>query len=337
MNTVYLDQKYIGFISGRLRNFKNKGNGLFEFSHSCEDHGSRKRRGYFYKKGHGYNFFCHNCQESLKFSNFLKKIDPASFEDYRMEVFKEAGVGREPREEVQPMVEAKKEVKLPKVVNGLRPYSDLPASHPALKFAERRKIPTSFYDRIFLCSKFNAWASQYSESFREVEHDVPRMIIPYYNRDKEIFGYTCRAYGSEQPKYIELKVDEDAEMIYGLDLVDENKPIIVLEGPIDSMFLKNAIAVGGASFQSKYLTAMRERVIIVPDNDWKRNKHIADQVIKAATLGFTISLLPDKFNFKDINEGIKKGVSSEEIQEAIMAERRSGPSLLLEIALRRKC
>ena len=41
-------------------------------------------------------------------------------------------------------------------------------------------------------------------------------------------------------------LDEDAPKIYGLDTVDTSKDIYVTEGPFDSTFLGNAIAMCGS-------------------------------------------------------------------------------------------
>ena len=68
-----------------------------------------------------------------------------------------------------------------------------------------------------------------------MDGDHPRLLIPFRNEKGEIFAYQGRAFGNEQPKYITIKLDEDADKIYGLDRVDKDKEIYVVEGPIDSM------------------------------------------------------------------------------------------------------
>lgn len=337
-NTVYIDQRYITLISGQLKNFRNSGNGLFQFSHTCEGPNPKKRRGYFYQKGMGYNFMCHHCSESTKFSTFLSSISPSLHDEYRMEVFKESMGDKEkfePKwEEKEKAPEIKKKTVAPE---GLTSYNDLRADHPALKVLEKRCIPQSLYHRFYFCRDFYKFAGKYHRSFSKMTEKIPRLVIPYRNKDDEIFGFTCRAYNNDTPKYIELKIDDSSDMIYGLDKVDTTKKIIVVEGPIDSMFLPNAVAAGGASYQGEFFDANKDNLIIVPDNDWVRNRQVYQQVEKMAKKGHTIALLPDTFGGKDINTLIMNGKTAEDISNVIYSSAKSGPALLLDIAFRRKC
>ena len=337
MNTTYIDQKYIRFLSGRLRNFKDKGNGTFEFSHRCESPTSRKRRGYFYKKGTGYNFFCHNCQASQKFFNFLKDEDPGLYKDYRTDIFKE-NMSTNTRENIEEV--APKETKpTPKVnyIDGLIPYSSLREDHPALKYVQKRKIPISFYNDLYLCVNFYPWAAKFNRAFEKVTIKEPRLVMPYRNRLGDVVAFTCRAFGKSDLKYIEIKLDDEAELIFGLNRINFSKTIYVLEGPIDSMFIDNAVAVGGASYHGDFFNKYKENLVVVPDNDWKRNTHVLGQIEKLANDGYKVALLPDSFRFKDVNEAIVKGIPKDDIMDMIGASIKSGAALLLEIAFRRKC
>ena len=38
-------------------------------------------------------------------------------------------------------------------------------------------------------------------------------------------------------------LDDDAPKVYGLDRVNENKKIYVVEGPLDSLFVENCVAM----------------------------------------------------------------------------------------------
>lgn len=337
INTTLIDQKYIRFLSSRLKNFKDKGNGVFEFSHSCESAASRKRRGYFYKKGSGYNFFCHNCQESTKFFKFLQHTDTMLYKEYQLEVFKDSMTTSTKKQEE--IVEKKEEVsKTLSVVTGLVPYRDLPETHPAWKYVLDRKIPESMYSDIYFCRDFYPWAAKFNKQFEKVTTKEPRLVIPYRTRTGEVFAFTCRAYGKSERKYIEIKLDPEIELIYGLDRLNTAKTIYCLEGPIDSMFVPNSIAVGGASYSGDFFNKYKHNIVIVPDNDWKRNKDVANQIEKMAKNGFKVALLPDTWTAKDINKAVQDGgYTSEEIVKIIDQSVKQGPELLLDIALRRRC
>lgn len=338
INTTFIDQTYIRFLSGRLKSFTDKGNGVFEFTHQCEAPGSRKRRGYFYKKGNGYNFFCHNCQESTKFFRFLQKEDMLLYKEYQLEVFKDS------MSSTPTAVDTNKPEKKKEAVNhliqttGLIPYSELPKTHPAWKYVLKRKLPESIYSDIYFCRDFFPWATQFNKAFEKTTVQEPRLILPYRNRNGEIVGFTCRAYGKSDRKYIEIKITPEAELIYGLDRLNLSKTILALEGPIDSMFLPNAIAMGGATYRGDFFTKYKTNIIVVPDNDWKRNKDVLKQVESLAKDGYRVALLPDEFKAKDINQAIEAGHhTAEQITEMVFASVKQGPELLLDIAFRRKC
>ena len=336
INTTFIDQKYIRFLSSRLNNFRDKGNGLFEFSHSCEKPSSRKRRGYFYKKGNGYNFMCHNCQASTKFFKFLEAEDTMLFKDYKLEVFKDSMSSRP--EIVKLDVEPEEKASSRVLITGIVPYTDLPETHPAMKFIQKRGIPKELWNDLYFCRDFFPWASQFNQAFSKVKDKEPRFVIPYRDKKGEVFGFTCRSFGKSDRKYIEIKVDSDAEMIYGINRLNLAKTIFAVEGPIDSMFLPNSVAVGGANYQSEFLFKHKDNVIIIPDNDWKRNIDVLRKIEEAGRNGFRVALMPDTYKSKDINDAVvKDNISPEAIVQMAQESAKTGPELLLEIAFRRKC
>jgi DNA primase len=161
-------------------------------------------------------------------------------------------------------------------------------------------------------------------------------VIPYYAEDKTLLGFACRAFGKESPKYIQLRIDKNREFIYGADKIDSTKPIIAVEGQIDSMFLENAVAMGTANYNSDYLSQHKDNVIIVPDNDFRRNPHVCSQLKKAINSGFKICLLPDSWK-KDINDNVKSGIDRKDIMDYILSNHKQGAEALLEFTLEKRC
>ena len=51
-----------------------------------------------------------------------------------------------------------------------------------------------------------------------------------------------RAFGNEQPKYLTIKFDENKQKVFGLDNINLQEHIYIVEGPIDSMFIDNCLA-----------------------------------------------------------------------------------------------
>ena len=85
--------------------------------------------------------------------------------------------------------------------------------------------------------------------------------------------------------------------------VDKSKPIYVVEGPLDSLFLDNCIAVAGADFSN-----MEGDLTVIYDNE-PRNKEINKQIEKTIDQGKSVCLWPDTMKCKDINDMIIAGYS----------------------------
>lgn len=339
MSSTIIDKKFIGLVSGRLKNlvYKNTASVVASFTHSCERPESRKRRGHFLSYPDGVFMRCFNCGESLPLSKFLQDQDPTLYKEYCLENFKE-GVW-ESKEEYRPVL-VEPVVEKPKPVidyfHNLISYRDLPDDHPAMNYIIDRQIPEKRYKELYIVPKFHKWASKIDPIFEKFKTDHPRLVLPYYDINKNLLGFTCRAYGKEQPKYIHLRTDDTREFIYGQDHVDINKPILAVEGQIDSMFLDNCVAIGRASYKSGFLETHKTNLAIIPDNDFRRNIHVCNQIKKAITSGFTVCFLPESWK-KDINDIIKSGTTAREIQEYVMSNRKSGAQALLQLALERKC
>ncbi len=122
-----------------------------------------------------------------------------------------------------------------------------------------------------------------------------------------------------------------------MDRVDVSKPIIAVEGQIDSLFLDNAVAVGSANYNLDYINGNRDQVIIVPDNDFRRNRQVCEQLKSAVMRGAAVSLLPAHWS-KDINDIVKRDkVSKSDLMRQILGNKRRGAEALLELTLERRC
>lgn len=69
-----------------------------------------------------------------------------------------------------------------------------------------------------------------------------------------------------------MRLLDDVPLIYNIQNVDKTKTIYVTEGPIDSLFLPNSIAVGGSDFK-KIDDGIKDNSIIIYDNE-PRNEEI---------------------------------------------------------------
>lgn len=350
-NTFYIESKYAKLLSARLPNYKHSKSDLWAFSHHCEKPAPGKKakaRCFIYTRQGKLFVRCHHCGYSRSFATFIKETDPVLADEYRLEMYK-AKV--DSGDVIQRLAEVKKTdnldifreatVNVPRrdeVLTGLKSLSELPRTHPAVKYAVSRCIPTEHFDRIFFASKFFQYGSRFKEEFGKVkpEHDYPRLVFPYFDANDRVYAMTARAFGKEEPKYVYLQISGNNTNVYGLWRVDPSRKIIVTEGQIDSLCLDNAIAVGGADYSNPLLKQLQSNCVIVPDNDFVRNVQVAGQIEKAIRLGYSVSLFPANFKHKDINDAVRAGMKSEELRDMILSNAKSGLEAKLELIYRRK-
>jgi|TARA_B100000405_G_scaffold5253_1_gene4530 ssDNA-binding Zn-finger/Zn-ribbon topoisomerase 1 len=294
-----IDSKYIGLVSSRLQKFKRVKANLYNFRCPiCGDSKKHKNkaRGYFYQVKTNTNFKCHNCGASLSLNNFLKQIDSTLHKQYTLEKFKEGHAGG--RNFV--VEEPKFEFKQPVFRKGL----DLPKASDvtvAKEYLEKRKLdPSKFY----FTNKFKQWTNTQKKTFDTIGRDESRIIIPMYDENRNLIGFQGRSLGPNSVKYITVMINDDAPKIYGLDTIETEKPIYILEGPFDSTLVENSVAMCGSDIDigsfgwSDY--------IWVFDNE-PRNREIVNRISKTIDRGDKIVIWPSTVTEKDVNDMTMSG------------------------------
>ena len=283
---LYIDAKYAAIVGSRLRNFKQKKDYLWNYSCPvCGDSTKNKlkARGFIYRKGNDLFVKCYNCGYGSNVGNLIKYVDATLYDEYVLERYKGGASKHNAHKDVSsilPQENPKLELLMDSVLDGLSRLDMLDESHPAVQYLINRKIPQDKWDLLYFAPRFKAYTNSVTAKFQEpILDEHPRMIIPFFKPNGKCFAFQGRAYGSEEPKYYTIKVDETEEKIYGLDRVDYSKRIYVVEGPIDSLFLPNAIAVSGASFDTPTIRQLLVNATIVMDNE-PRNKDIVKQLDK---------------------------------------------------------
>jgi DNA primase len=306
-----IDSKYVGLVSSRLQKFKQVKNGLYNFRCPyCGDsqRHKNKARGYIYKLKNDHNYKCHNCGVSRTFTNFLKDLDSSLYDQYVMERYKSGITGKNsntptPKFEFEkPVFEKKYKINLPTI-------AELNTEHPAKLYLQNRKIPEKFLEQLYYCEKFKQWTNEQKHTFESTDQDEPRIIIPLINNG-QIFGFQGRSLNkNSKVKYITIILDDHHPKMYGLDEIDWNKIVYITEGPFESMFLDNAIAMVGADIDKMFfITNFETEFVMVYDNE-KRNKQIVDRIQKAIDLNFPVVIWPSDIKEKDINEMVLTGLN----------------------------
>lgn len=344
MSYQWLDAKYISLLSFRLRNFKRKGNDQWNFSCPfCGDSKTdkRKARGYvFYRKGK-YRYFCHNCSvPGIDVPKLVKYVDPGMYDEYvREKVMSDPEEAR--KSDLQAFVDKMK----PPVFMTSSPLKHLkkislfkPDSAVKL-WVDSRKIPPESHYRLFFCKQFKHWVNEHCIPGKfdadSLTRDEPRLVIPFLDKQGNMFGFQGRSFAKNAKlRYITIMMDEDSPKLFGVDKVDEStKPIYVVEGPLDSLFLPNCVASAGSDLTSNIhrVSTNKSDFIICYDNE-PRNTEIVKKYSKAIDQGYTVCIWPEGIEQKDINDMVLAGMSSEKVVDTINKNSYSGLEAKLKFA-----
>ena len=304
MNLV--DSKYIGLVSSRLQKFKRVKPNLYNFRCPiCGDSqkNKSKTRGYLYAVKADMNFRCHNCGASMTLSNFLKKIDSNLHKQYVFERFKNNSTGRgtvveEPKFNFEPP-KFKSKLDLPKASE-----NDI-----AKRYLEKRKLNP---DKFYYTDKFKAWSNSHKHTFDDLTYDEPRIIIPLFYTNT-LVGFQGRSLGPSKVKYITVMINDDAPKIYGLDNIRKDAPVFITEGPFDSTFIRNSIAMCGADGDvGKWGVSTP---VWVYDNE-PRSKEITARISSTIARGESVVIFPSNIHEKDINDMVLAGHDVQSIVES---------------------
>jgi predicted RNA-binding Zn-ribbon protein involved in translation (DUF1610 family) len=302
----FVDVKYINLISSRFQKFKRVKNNLYNFRCPiCGDSQTNKNkaRGYLYQVKNNTNYKCHNCGVNVSFNNFLKQVDTQIHKQYIFEKFKEGNSGKNFTTQAPVLkFEApkfKQKLNLPKASFNII----------AKQYLEDRKLnPNNYY----YAEKFKEWTNSLRPTFDNVNKDEPRIIIPLFYQNTFV-GFQGRALGPSKVKYITIMLTDDAPKIYGLDKVKKNKSVYITEGPFDSTFISNSIALCGADGDvGKW--GISDAVWIY-DNE-PRNTEILSRISRVIEMGQKVVIWPSTIKEKDINDMVLSGLNVQSVIES---------------------
>jgi len=261
-------------------------------------------------------FNCHNCGESGSIGKFIYLYRNDLWAEYRFAVFKETGEGNADKSIKMEIEETKPVDILNDVVDGkypnnvfdlLTPINDLKDGHFAKEYVKNRGFNTKAMSLLYFAEDFNALARQVSKDLNEEKLSnikvEPRLVIPMWTKDGIFKAVQGRSFenGVNVLRYITIKRYASDDKIYGEDRLVKNKPVFVVEGPLDSLFIPiNCIATCDSNLtKTKY-----DNTIYIFDNQY-RNKDICKKITKAIDDGCKVVLFPDNVVGKDINEMVQ--------------------------------
>ena len=337
MNT-HIDKKFVNFLSSRLERFAWKKDNLANCRCPlCGDSqkNTSKARGFFYEKGGSYYYKCHNCGASHSLYTFLEFVDPTLKNEYQLERYRSNQTPRPKRVQIKATgVEKMFGKRKPKEVvksKLLVPINELDADHPARIFVKHRMIPKEKYDLLYFTESFGEYIKELTGVV--VLSPEPRLVLPFFDKDGNIVAAQGRSLnmGSSTGsidrendttrktlRYVTIKSPDAPEKLwFGQWRVNPKKRIYIVEGPIDSLFLDNCIAMVGASGLNNIPEHLKDSEgVYILDNE-PRNQQIVKLMERLIDSGRKVCIWPRSVMLKDINDMIIAGMSKSKIKKII--------------------
>jgi len=323
--SIITDTKYLSLLSPRLERFKKVRDYLWNFRcPQCGDsHKSKsKARGYVYRKKTDLFFKCHNCGVGQSVGNLIKDLDPFLHKQYIMERYRAGETGK--RKSKAPEFKFETPTFKPKETNiDLPSIESLPKEHYARVYCEGREIPQQFMDKIFYAEDFKEWAISVCQvDYSNLMGKEPRLVIPFFDKDNQLIGAQGRALQESKIRYVTVKVHEDAPKVFGLERWNSDQHTYLVEGPIDSLFLPNCLAMAGADMSDLTLIDKNKTTLIF-DNE-PRNFQIVKSMVRFLKNGWKIVVWPDSIISKDINDMVLSSIKDARLVKIINTNTYSG-------------
>lgn len=315
--SYFIDVKYLNLVAHRLPLFKKKKTDLWNCRCIvCGDSKTNKKkaRGYFYRQKNDLYYKCHNCLASQHFGTFLKNLDSHTYQQYVFERYAKGENGPKAHKNAEEFIKFeqpkfKEKSLIEQVAQRLDTLDD---ENEAVRYCISRKIPVDKFSQLYYIPSVKD-IQKIAPEYDSIKTEEPRLLLPFYDESGELTGVTMRALRDESLRYIMIKLQDDAPLIFGMNNIDKSKPIMIVEGPIDSLFLNNSLACAGTGFSKiESLDLPKENVTIVFDNQ-PRNTEVCKLVEKYIKLDYKVVIWPCGYHEKDINDFVENRKNIQQI------------------------
>ena len=287
---------------------RNKFNDTYQCSCPiCKEGASlgKKRRCYYIPKND--NIFCHNCGWSSKPAKWICEVSGMSnlelIEDLKkytpnLDIVEEKYVIRKTVSETLPL----DSINLSDI-SQIEYYKGNDTLRICLQTIKQRRLDTAINkpDNLYI-------------SFKDRVHKN-RLIIPFINEKNNIEFYQSRtilSYDTKKPKYLS-KINSE-KTLFNINKVDQNSDcVFIFEGPINSFFTRNSVAVAGITEGKQTFTPRQQEqfdtVLKLHKKIWVLDSQWVDKAALKKTevlllQGESVFIWPEKFGkrFKDFND-----------------------------------
>lgn len=261
----------------------------------------KKMRGYFYKnlKNPYYKCFNGDCEISYSAFMFVAKLENKSIQEIMKEFYLTLNPSKLKRvmihNDEKPILQEKQKQKIeldyiPSNWHNINNHTS------ALEYLNNRK----FFNAPNLPKNWNLYFNIWNN----------RIVFPWLRNNKLIY-YQERTIQNEEPKYLFPPSSE--KEIFNLDNIDSSFPFIFYtEGMMDSIYIKNGIAIGGITlteYQKDILHTYTPtaEIIFFSQNYWK-DEATRKKIFKLYKSHPQLKLIKWSRNnpYKDINDEIIK-------------------------------
>lgn len=310
---MYVEIKYLNLLSPRLPLFKQKKRNLWNFRcFICGDSQKHKNkaRGFVFETKGDLLYKCHNCGVSMPIPKLIEKLDPQLYKEYRLEKFTDGKKKKIDMRKVKRVISSTPTFKKD-ITSNLTKIEDLNITHPAREYLTNRQLPIT---ALYYTEKFKEWVNTTKpDTFPDVKEDEGRIIIPFRTKEGDVFGFQGRSLSNTGLRYITILLDEDQPKIFGLDTIDYENTIYITEGPLDSLLLRNCVAMAGADISLSGILGSNN--VYIFDNE-PRNREITRRIEKHITSGESVVIWPKHIVQKDINDMFLGGLCVQNLVES---------------------
>ena len=326
--SLWLDEKYLRLLSPSLDHFVQKHPHVFNFRCPlCGDseQNARKARGYCFNKSTTLIYKCHNCGIALPFSALLKRSSRRLFDEYMLEKLKETPQSKTDEETfadtfANAVVGATLLV-APGPGSSVVPLSDPSTRTPGplnsvYEYVRKRQVPE--------CEMGRLWATIHAHTYllplvgddkaAKVKDGEPYLVLPLTQTMGQFGWYGAQFRLLSRKEYITYKWSENETLkVFGLDRWVPAELTYMVEGPLDSLFLPNALAACSSDLmgvthimEDRQVMDPRDPRVFVWDNE-PRNKEVTRLMRQAISMRERIVIWPREYP-KDINDMALQGI-----------------------------
>lgn len=269
-------------------------------------------------------FHCHNCGETKGLGHFIQWVDPGMYAEYEMERF--FSQSRKVKTDVLPTVATKKfNVYDVGELAELVSMENLDDMLSAKQYIIQRQIPEDHYRRLFYCDEFKSFVNKLIPGkLKDGVKEESRLVIPFFDENKKMFAFAGRSFKQQSTlRYINIVLDENLPKLFGIERWNKKEETLVVEGPLDSLFLPNCLATAGGDLVSAVRGFDKRKFIIVYDNE-PRSYTTRQKIDKAIDHDYRVCIWPKRNPHKDVNKMVLVGMKPLDIQREICDNTYSG-------------